>query len=75
MPRDDYETRHKRQVQGIAKSKAEGKYSGHRRINESQHQDIRDQLSLRCSYSDIQQKLGCSGAAIARVAKIFKKPN
>ncbi|WP_305812942.1 hypothetical protein [Photobacterium leiognathi] len=40
MARDDYETRHKRQAQGIAKAKSEGKYRG-RRVNESSHQDIR----------------------------------
>ncbi|WP_318409150.1 recombinase family protein [Photobacterium leiognathi] len=68
MARDDYETRHKRQAQGIEKAKAEGKYRG-RRVNESLHQDIRDQLSLGRSYSEIQQKLGCSRATIARVIK------
>nr|WP_305840356.1 helix-turn-helix domain-containing protein [Photobacterium leiognathi] len=36
---------------------------------ESLHQDIRDQLSLGRSYSEIQQKLGCSRATIARVVK------
>ena len=68
IARDDYETRHKRQAQGIAKAKAEGKYRG-RRVNESLHQDIRDQLTLGRSYSEIQQKLGCSRATIARVTK------
>ncbi|WP_305811880.1 recombinase family protein [Photobacterium leiognathi] len=68
MARDDYETRHKRQAQGIEKAKAEGKYRG-RRVNASLHQDIRDQLSLGRSYSEIQQKLGCSRATIARVVK------
>ena len=34
MVRDDYETRYKRQVQGIAKAKVEGKYRCHR-VNES----------------------------------------
>ncbi|ELV7518397.1 recombinase family protein [Photobacterium damselae] len=70
MARDDYETRHKRQAQGIEKAKAEGKYRG-RRVNASLHQDIRDQLSLGRSYSEIQQKLGCSRATIARVVKSF----
>ncbi|WP_052959734.1 hypothetical protein [Photobacterium angustum] len=36
MARDDYETRHKRQAQGFAKAKAEGKHRG-RRVNESLH--------------------------------------
>ncbi|WP_279131088.1 recombinase family protein [Photobacterium phosphoreum] len=70
MARDDYETRHKRQAQGIEKAKAEGKYCG-RRVNEVLRQDIRDQLMLGRSYSAIQDKLGCSRATIARVVKIF----
>ncbi|KLV03667.1 resolvase [Photobacterium aquae] len=68
MARDDHETRHKRQAQGIAKAKAEGKYRG-RRANMALHQDIRDQLTLGRSYSQIQEKLGCSRATIARVVK------
>ena len=67
MARDDYETRYKRQAQGIAKAKAKGKYRG-RRVNESLHQDIRDQLSLGRSYSEIQLKLGCSRATIAKIS-------
>ncbi|SUB91808.1 Uncharacterised protein [Photobacterium damselae] len=66
MASDDYETRHKHQAQGIAKS--DGKYRG-RRVNESLHQDIRDQLSLGRSYSKIQKKLRCSWATIVRVVK------
>ncbi|PSV88399.1 recombinase family protein [Photobacterium iliopiscarium] len=69
MARDDYETRHKRQAQGIAKAKAEGKYRG-RQPNIALHHDILDQLTLGRSYSQIQEKLGCSRATIARVVKI-----
>ncbi len=43
----------------FGKAKAEGQYRGCR-MNASVHQDSRDQLSLRRSYSEIQQKLGCS---------------
>ncbi|OBU24831.1 resolvase [Photobacterium kishitanii] len=68
MARDDYETRHKRQTQGIAKAKEEGKYRG-RQPNLVLHHDILDQLTLGRSYSQIQQKLGCSRATIARVVK------
>ena len=68
MTRDDYQTRHKRQAQGIAKAKAEGKYRG-RQPNLALHQDILDQLTLGRSYSQIQEKLGCSRATIARVVK------
>ena len=68
MARDDYETRHKRQAQGIEKAKAEGKYRG-RQPNLALHHDILDQLTLGRSYSQIQEKLGCSRATIARVVK------
>ncbi|WP_369686247.1 hypothetical protein [Photobacterium kishitanii] len=68
MARDDYETRYKRQARGIAKAKASGKYRG-RQVNEVLHQDIRDQLMLGRSYSDIQKKLGCSRATIAKISK------
>ena len=68
MARDDYETRYKRQSQGIAKAKAEGKYRG-RQPNLALHHDILDQLTLGRSYSQIQEKLGCSRATIAKVVK------
>lgn len=68
MARDDYETRHKRQAQGIAKAKEEGKYRG-RQPNLELHHDILDQLTLGRSYSQIQQKLGCSRATIAKITK------
>ncbi|PSW79137.1 recombinase family protein [Photobacterium damselae] len=68
MARDDYETRHKRQAQGIAKAKAEGKYRG-RQPNLALHHDILDQLTLGRSYSQIQEKLGCSRATIAKITK------
>ena len=68
MARDDYETRHKRQAQGIAKARSEGKYRG-RQPNIALHNDILDQLTLGRSYSQIQEKLGCSRATIAKVIK------
>ncbi len=68
MARDDYETRHKRQAQGIEKAKSEGKYRG-RQPNIALHHDILDQLTLGRSYSQIQKKLGCSRATIAKVVK------
>jgi DNA invertase Pin-like site-specific DNA recombinase len=39
MARDDYETRQKRQKQGIAKAKEEGKYKG-KQINAELHKNI-----------------------------------
>jgi DNA invertase Pin-like site-specific DNA recombinase len=68
MARDDYETRYKRQAQGIEKAKAEGKYRG-RQPNLALHHAILDQLTLGRSYSQIQEKLGCSRATIAKITK------
>ncbi|WP_420874826.1 hypothetical protein [Photobacterium phosphoreum] len=72
MACDDYETRHKRQAQGIAKAK--GKYRG-RQPNLALHHDILDQLTLGRSYSQIQEKFGCSRATIAKVVKIMCNHN
>jgi len=69
MARDDYETRQKRQKQGIAKAKEEGKYKG-KRINTELHGNIKKMLAGGLSYTDIQNALGCSRATIARVKKI-----
>ncbi|MCD9492640.1 resolvase [Photobacterium phosphoreum] len=54
MARDDYETRHKRQAQGIEKAKAAGKYRG-RQPNLTLHHYMLDQLTLGHSYSQIQE--------------------
>ncbi|WP_202908003.1 hypothetical protein [Photobacterium phosphoreum] len=66
MAHNDYETRHKRQTQGIEKAKAEGKYRV-RQPNLTLHHDILNQLILGRSYSQIQEKLGCSRATIAKI--------
>jgi len=69
MARDDYETRLKRQKQGIAKAKEEEKYKG-KQINTELHKNIKTMLAGGLSYTDIQSALGCSRATIARVKKI-----
>ncbi|NRA85589.1 MAG: recombinase family protein [Gammaproteobacteria bacterium] len=70
MARDDYETRQKRQAQGIAQAKAEGKYKG-KQINIELHKNIKTMLTAGLSYTDIQKALKCSRATIARVKKII----
>ncbi|MGR5429471.1 recombinase family protein [Vibrio astriarenae] len=73
MARDDYETRRKRQEQGIEKAKKEGKYKG-RRVNNDLHEKIRSLLTRGVSYSEIQSVLCCSRSTIARVSKSLSPP-
>ncbi|EKO3820319.1 recombinase family protein [Vibrio harveyi] len=72
MARDDYETRQKRQAQGIEKAKAEGKYKG-KQINKDLHAKIESMLQHGMSYSKIQDTLGCGRSTIARVSKAMKE--
>lgn len=71
MARDDYETRKKRQTQGIAKAKSEGKYQG-RKPDSDKRRNISALLEDGKSWSQVQQLLGCSRSTIAKVAKINK---
>lgn len=69
MARDDYETRQKRQAQGIEKAKKDpNKYQG-RKANTDRHNAIEKLLKSGHSYSDIQKILGCSRGIIANVKK------
>ncbi len=68
MARDDYETRRKRQAQGIAKAKAKGKYQG-RKPDHDLRQNIRLLLDEGKSWSQVQQLLKCSRSTIAKMAK------
>lgn len=72
MARDDYETRQKRQKQGIDKAVKEGKYKG-RPVDTELHKKIDDLLSASVSYSKIQNIIGCSRATVAKVAKARKE--
>ena len=71
MARDDYETMRRRQAQGIARARELGKYKG-RQINPALHEDIKDYLAMGRSYTEIQTRLKCSSATIAKVAKLNK---
>jgi len=66
VARKDYEDRRRRQFEGIAKARREGKYRG-RQINEKLHRNIEALLRDRKSYSAIVDILGCSRSTIAAV--------
>ncbi|QWZ55583.1 MULTISPECIES: recombinase family protein [Gammaproteobacteria] len=68
VARKDYDDRRRRQQQGIAKAKEEGKYRG-RQKDEKKRQYIGSLLVTGHSYSAIQEMLGCSRHLIASVAK------
>ncbi|PAY05453.1 resolvase [Bradyrhizobium sp. UFLA03-84] len=68
IARKDYEDRRRRQMQGQAKAKAEGKYVG-RPENKRRNTRIATMLAAGTSYSAIQQATGCSRATIAKIAK------
>ncbi|WP_446700944.1 recombinase family protein [Aeromonas veronii] len=68
VARKDYEDRRRRQQQGIAKARDEGKYRG-RQKDEKKRQHIARLLVTGHSYSVIQEMLGCSRYLIASVAK------
>ncbi|EJK2993924.1 recombinase family protein [Vibrio cholerae] len=68
VARKDYDDRRRRQSQGIAKAKADGKYNG-RQPDLKRHQHIASLLKTQHSYSDIQDMLGCSRHLIATISK------
>jgi DNA invertase Pin-like site-specific DNA recombinase len=74
MARDDYETRLKRQRQGIEKAKLEGKYTG-RKKNVELRDNIKNMLKSGLSYSNIISALSCSKRTIAIVSNELKKEN
>ena len=71
VARKDYEDRRRRQMQGQAKAKVEGKYVG-RPENKRRNKRIADMLAAGTSYSDVQKATGCSRATVAKVAKRAK---
>lgn len=72
IARKDYADRRRRADQGIAKAKAEGKFSG-RPEDVALHAKIKSLLEKEHSYSDIQELLKCSRATIAKVARSLKE--
>ena len=72
MARKDYEDRRIRQMQGIARTKAEGKYSGRRKDNKKR-KIIASLLKSGHSYSGIQATAKCSRQLIAVIVKEEKQ--
>jgi len=68
VARKDYDDRRRRQAQGMAKAKAEGKYRG-RPEDAARNAGIAAMLSKGASWSAIQAATGCSRATIAKIAK------
>ena len=60
--------RRRRQAQGVAKAKAEGKYRG-RPEDIARNAGIASMLRAGSSWTAIQAAFGCSRATIAKVAK------
>lgn len=67
VARKDYDDR-RRQAQGQAKAKAEGRYKG-RPEDTERNEGIARMLAFGQSWSAIQKATGCSRATIAKVAK------
>jgi DNA invertase Pin-like site-specific DNA recombinase len=68
VARKDYEDRRRRQAQGQAKAKLEGKYRG-RPEDTARIAGIAGMLRSGMSWTAIQAATGCSRATIAKVAK------
>jgi DNA invertase Pin-like site-specific DNA recombinase len=71
VARKDYEDRRRRQMQGQARAKDEGKYVG-RPENKRRNGRIAAMLKAGTSYSNIQEATGCSRATVAKIAKRSK---
>lgn len=66
VARKDYEDRRRRQAQGQAKAKIEGRYKG-RPENVERNTVIMEMLLKGLSWSQIQAATGCSRATIAKI--------
>ena len=68
VARKDYEDRRRRQTQGIATARAEGKYRG-RREDAERNAGIVAMLERGAPWSSIQAATGCSRSTLSRLAK------
>lgn len=68
VARKDYEDRRRRQAQGIAKAKVEGRLRG-RPADEKRNASIRTLLAKGVSWSQVQAATGASRDTIGRVAR------
>ncbi|WP_375789399.1 recombinase family protein [Bradyrhizobium sp. Pha-3] len=68
IARKDYDDRRRRQTEGQATAKAEGKYKG-RPADVQRNAGIAAMLKAGASWSSIQAATGCSRATIAKISK------
>jgi DNA invertase Pin-like site-specific DNA recombinase len=68
VARKDYVDRRRRQAQGTAKAKAEGKYKG-RPEDVARNAGISAMLKSGASYTEVQAAFKCSRATVAKIAK------
>ncbi|WP_336492357.1 recombinase family protein [Methylobacterium nigriterrae] len=68
VARKDYDDRRRRQAEGQARAKAEGKYKG-RQEDVARNAGIASMLTAGLSWSQIQASTRCSRATIAKIAK------
>ena len=66
VARKDYEDRRRRQAQGIAKAKAEGRFRG-RKEDAERNESIAKMLAQGLSWSTIQKATGCSRSTLAKL--------
>ncbi|MCA0339641.1 MAG: recombinase family protein [Proteobacteria bacterium] len=71
VARKDYVDRQRRQTQGIARAKDEGRYKG-RPENTAKNTVIEKMLKAKQSWNDIQKATGCSRSTLARLARRLK---
>ena len=72
IARKDYEDRRRRQAEGQAKAKANGKYKG-RPEDTERNANIATMIRKGLSWSEIQKATGCGRATVAKVAKRVPK--
>ncbi|KST57502.1 resolvase [Methylobacterium sp. GXS13] len=68
VARKDYEDRRRRQAEGQAKAKANGRYRG-RPEDTKRNATIAAMLGKGLSWSQVQSATGCSRATVAKIAK------
>lgn len=73
IARKDYTDRKRRQAQGLAKAKAEGRLTG-RVADEKRNTSIRAMLAKGLSWSQVQDATGCSRAHLAKLVKYDRQP-
>lgn len=71
VARKDYDDRRRRQAQGIAKAKSEGRFTG-RRPDLKRHAVIAEMLAKGMSWSQVCEATGCSRSTVKRVVDDLK---